>query len=41
MVYSIYKKQRVLYLHSQGYRLPTIKKMLDKENLKFSRVGIH
>ena len=41
MVYSTYKKQRILYLYSQGYRPPTIKKMLDKENLKCSRVGIY
>ena len=41
MVYSVYKKQRILYLYSQGYKPPTIKKMLDKENLKCSRVGIH
>ena len=41
MVYSVYKKQRILYLHSQVYRPPTIKQMLDKEKLKCSRVGIH
>ena len=40
MVYSTYKKQRILYLHAHGHKLPTIK-MLDKENLKCSRVGIH
>ena len=41
MVYSTYKKQRILYLYSKGYRPPTIKKMLDKENLKCSRVGVY
>jgi transposase len=40
-VYSTYKKQWILYLYSQGYRPPTIKKMLDKENLKCSRVGVY
>jgi transposase len=41
MVYSTYKKQRILYLYSQGYRPPTIKEMLDKKNLKCSRVGVY
>ena len=41
MVYSEYKKQRILYLHAQGYKPPTIKKMLQREHLKCSRVGIH
>ena len=41
MVYSTYKKQRILYLYSQGYRPPTIKKMLGKENLQCSRVGVY
>lgn len=40
MVYSTYKKQRILYLYSQSYRPPTIKEMLDKKNLKCSRVCI-
>ena len=41
MVYSTYKKQRILYLYYKGYRPPTIKKMLDKENLKCSRFGVY
>ena len=41
MIYSTYKKWRILYLYSQGYRPPTIKKMLNKENLKCSRVGVY
>lgn len=41
MVYSTYKKQRILYLYSQGYRPPTITKMLNEENLKCSRVGVY
>lgn len=41
MVYSDYKKQRVLALASQGYKAPTIAKELQKEHLKCSRVGVH
>ena len=41
MVYSDYKKQRIIYLHAQGHRPPTIEKMLQQENLRCSRVGIH
>ena len=41
MVYLTYKKQRVLYLYAQGYKPPTIKKVLEEENLKCSRVGIY
>jgi transposase len=41
MVYSTYKKQRILYLYAQGYKPPTIKKLLEQEKLKCSRVGIH
>ena len=41
MVHSTYKKQQILYLYSQGYRPPTIKKMLGKENLQCSRVGVY
>ena len=40
MVYSNYKKQRILYLHSQKYKAPTIAKELAKGNLKCSRVGV-
>ena len=40
MVYSTYKKLRILYLHSQGFKAPTITKMLAKEKLKCSRVGV-
>ena len=36
-----YKKQQILYLYSQGYVPPMIKKVLDKENLKCLRVGIY
>ena len=41
MVYSTYKKQRILYLYAQGHKPPTIKKLLEQEKLKCSRVGIY
>ena len=41
MVYSEYKKQRILYFHAQGYKPPTIEKLLHEENLRCSRVGIY
>ena len=41
MVYSTYKKQRILYLYAQGYKPPTIKNLLVQEKLKCSREGIH
>ena len=41
MVYSFYKKQRILYLHRKGFRPPTIKKILEKEGLKSTRIGIY
>lgn len=41
MVYSTYEKKRILYLYAQGYRSPTIRKLLEKENLKCSRAGIY
>ena len=40
MVYSTYKKQWILYLHSQGLKAPTIVKVLAQEKLKCSRVGV-
>ena len=41
MVFSDYKKQRVLALASKGLRAPTIARELQKENLKCSRIGVH
>lgn len=41
MVFSDYKKQRMLALASEGVRAPTIAKELQKESLKYSRVGVH
>ena len=40
MVFSEYKKQRILYLRLQGYRPPTIAKLLRKEGMAASRRGI-
>jgi hypothetical protein len=34
-------KERVLALASQGHKAPTIAKELQKENLKYLRVGMH
>ena len=41
MVYTSYKKERILYLYSQGLKPPTIKKILAEENMTASREGIH
>ena len=41
MVYSKYQLKRILFLHRQGLKAPTIKKILDKEGLPSTRVGIH
>ena len=41
MVYSDYKKQRVLALASQGLKPPSIAKELRKEKLTCSRVGVY
>ena len=41
MLYSTYKKQRILYLRSQGLKAPTIARMLrDEENLQCTCVGV-
>ena len=37
MVYSHYKKLRILHLSSQGYKPPTIARMLEEEGMKASR----
>ena len=36
-----YKKQQILYLYSQDLKAPTITKLLQKEKLKCSRLGIN
>ena len=40
MVYSDYTKLRILYLHGNGYRPPTIKKHLDSEGIAVSQRGV-
>ena len=39
-MYSHYKKLRILHLSSQGYKPPTIARMLEEEGMKASRRGI-
>lgn len=42
MVYSIYCKQRILYLRSKGFKAPTIARILnEEENIPVTRVGVH
>ena len=41
MVFSTYKKQRILHFASLGLKPPTIANELQKERLKCSRVGIY
>lgn len=40
MVFSSYKKQRILFFYSKGYKAPTIAKLLHDEGLPYSRVGV-
>ena len=40
MVFSEYKLQRILYYSLQGYKEPTISRLLEEEGLRASRVGI-
>ena len=40
MVFSTYEQQRILVHYSCGCKAPTIAKLLLKENLQASRVGI-
>ena len=41
MVFSSYKKQRILYLSCQGFKAPAITKILMEEGMSASRVGVH
>ena len=41
MVFSTYKKQRILFFASRGLKAPAIAKELRKEDLHCSRVGIY
>ena len=40
MMFSSYKKQRILYFFSKAYKAPTIVKLMRDEGLQCSRVGI-
>ena len=40
MVYTNYKKQRILCLHFAGYKPPTIVKLLREEGMRASRRGV-
>ena len=40
MVYSSYKKRRIIHFHQLGYKPPTIVKLLREEQLRASRVGV-
>ena len=42
MVYSIYWKQRILYLRIKGFRAPTIARIMkEEENIPVTQVGVH
>ena len=41
MVFSDYKKQRILHLKGKGFQAPTIAKTMKDEGMTVSRVGIH
>ena len=40
MVYSTYKKQRILYHHFRGFKPPTIVKLLQEEKMQASKWGV-
>ena len=40
-MFSTYKKQRILYYHLQGFKPPTIAKLLRQEDMRASRWRIH
>ena len=40
MVFNNYQKQRILYHYLQGYRAPTIHRLLQEEKISASRYGI-
>ena len=39
-MYSLYKRQRIIFYHNQGYKAPTIERLLRAEGLAASRRGI-
>ena len=41
MVYSDYKKERIIYLCNQGFKPPTIQKLIAQEGMHATREGIH
>ena len=41
MVFSSYKKQRILYLNSKGLKAPAITRILSEEGMEASRVGTY
>ena len=41
MVYSLYCKQRILCLRREGFKAPSITKILRKENIAVTRAGVH
>ena len=40
MVFSSYMKQRIMFFRAKGYKVPTIAKLLRREGIRSSRVGI-
>ena len=40
MVFSEYKLQRILYYSVQGFKVPTISRLLEEEGLHASRDGV-
>jgi len=41
MVLSTYSKQRIVSLHDQGFKAPTIANVLRKEEIRATRVAVH
>ena len=40
MVFSSYVKQSIVFFRAKGYKAPTIAKLLRREGIRSSRVGI-
>lgn len=41
MVLSTYSKQRIIYLQDQGFKAPTIAKLIREEGTRITREGVH
>ena len=41
MLLSTYAKQRIISLHEQGLKSPTITKLLKQEGVSVSRIGVY